>query len=71
MPLFDYKCECGEITEFLVKKEVSDVLPCKACGKPAKKIVGRPSVQFNFVPTSKLYREAYRQREEEKWDEQE
>lgn len=36
MPLYEYRCECGEITETL-RKESIKTIKCPECGKKAKR----------------------------------
>jgi putative FmdB family regulatory protein len=38
MPVYEFKCECGEITEDLVRVDTREI-PCPKCGKKAKKIL--------------------------------
>ena len=38
MPVYEFKCECGEITEEIVRVDTHDVV-CPKCGKKAKKIL--------------------------------
>lgn len=38
MPVYEFKCECGEITEEIVRVDIREVA-CPKCGKKAKKIL--------------------------------
>ncbi|MGD8367551.1 MAG: zinc ribbon domain-containing protein [Desulfobacterales bacterium] len=38
MPVYEFKCECGEITEDLVRVDTREI-PCPKCGKKAEKIL--------------------------------
>jgi putative FmdB family regulatory protein len=38
MPVYEFKCECGEITEDLVRVDTR-AIPCPKCGKKAEKIL--------------------------------
>ena len=38
MPVYEFKCECGEILEELVRMDTKEVT-CPKCQKPAKKIM--------------------------------
>ena len=37
MPVYDFACKCGEVTEARVGYETSS-LPCPACGTPARRV---------------------------------
>lgn len=36
MPIYDFTCKCGEVTEARAGYD-ADALPCPACGQPAKR----------------------------------
>ena len=48
MPLYDYECECGKITERFGKINETNIL-CE-CGKQANRIISRPSVICDLEP---------------------
>jgi putative FmdB family regulatory protein len=37
MPIYDFRCECGEVTEARAGYDVR-TLPCPACGRQAKRV---------------------------------
>lgn len=47
MPLYEYKCGEGHVTEKLVSinvpEEERDIQPCKECGRPADRMVSQSS----------------------------
>lgn len=47
MPLYEYKCGEGHVTEKLVSitipEEERDIQPCKECGRPADRIISQGS----------------------------
>lgn len=45
MPVYEFECTCGEITEELVKMGTQSVM-CPKCGKPAPKIMSRCSFEL-------------------------
>ena len=42
MPFYEFECECGEVTEELVKMGTEEIA-CPSCGKSAHKIMSRCS----------------------------
>jgi putative FmdB family regulatory protein len=42
MPFYEFECECGEVTEELVKMGTEEI-SCPKCGKSAHKIMSRCS----------------------------
>ncbi|HDI60093.1 MAG TPA: zinc ribbon domain-containing protein [Desulfobacteraceae bacterium] len=38
MPMYEFKCECGEVTEALVRMGTEET-KCPKCGRKAKKIL--------------------------------
>jgi putative FmdB family regulatory protein len=42
MPFYEFECECGEVTEELVKLGTEEI-SCPKCGKSAHKIMSRCS----------------------------
>ncbi|HHP7235259.1 MAG TPA: FmdB family zinc ribbon protein [Desulfobacterales bacterium] len=40
MPVYEFKCECGEVTEDLVRMGTESI-SCPKCGKTANKIMSR------------------------------
>ncbi len=47
MPVYDYRCKCGEVTE--ARQGYDDtVLPCLACGAPAQRVA---VYQFQYTIT--------------------
>jgi putative FmdB family regulatory protein len=46
MPIFDYKCACGEVVkDKLVKSSEADSQTC-ACGQPMERMVAAPAFQL-------------------------
>jgi putative FmdB family regulatory protein len=46
MPIYEYKCDCGLITEVIAKRyKPSTYATCK-CGKRAKKIISLPNTDL-------------------------
>lgn len=45
MPVYEFECTCGQITEDLVKMGTSSI-PCPKCGKTAHKIISRCSFEL-------------------------
>jgi len=45
MPLYEYKCKCGEITEeFFHSTEIPPgIIQCEMCGKKAFRVMSAPS----------------------------
>jgi putative FmdB family regulatory protein len=42
MPFYEFECECGKVTEELVKMGTEEI-DCPRCGRPAHKIMSRCS----------------------------
>ena len=42
MPIFDYKCSCGQVRKDELVRDSNDVVPC-TCGNPMEKL-------YNFAP---------------------
>ncbi len=40
MPVYEFKCQCGEITEDLVRVDTRQI-KCPKCGKKAEKILSQ------------------------------
>ncbi len=51
MPVFEYECTCGHVTDE-VTKEPKKTIKCEECGKRAKKIISVPVVQMRFYSPS-------------------
>jgi putative FmdB family regulatory protein len=45
MPIYNFKCKCGHVTEELLDWGVTEY-PCAKCGKPARKTIGKPNLVF-------------------------
>lgn len=56
MPLYEFKCDgCGYLFEELMGREEKDVVPCKSCGEPAKRVMSRfASKMANGSPTESV-----------------
>ena len=39
MPVYEFECSCGEVTENFVKMGTKESVACPICGKRAKKIM--------------------------------
>jgi predicted nucleic acid-binding Zn ribbon protein len=59
MPIFDYRCEHGHVTEKLVRHFTTTEIVCPAClledGTPvrkAKKLIGATKTNFKFADRS-------------------
>ena len=37
MPLYDFECESGHVTEDMVKSTIKEI-PCPTCGQPANRV---------------------------------
>jgi len=46
MPIFQYQCECGYITEEINKGDI-DTCKCEKCGKTANKILSKSNWLIN------------------------
>ena len=49
MPIYDFRCECGEVTEVRAGYETVS-LPCPACGCPAQRVAVYDS-QYTITET--------------------
>ena len=56
MPLYVFKCgDCGYLFEELMGSDSKDNIPCKSCGKTAKKVMSRfASKVSNGSPTESI-----------------
>jgi putative FmdB family regulatory protein len=45
MPVYEFECECGKITESLVRMDTQQI-ECPRCHKPAKKILSACSFEL-------------------------
>lgn len=41
MPLYDYECTCGAISELVVPYEDKNLQKCATCGSPSRRIVSK------------------------------
>lgn len=65
MPVYEYKCECGnEFSQFVKMKFYMSPQPCGVCGEMAKRCVsqtnavkGGPIVQTNLGPEPMTFRD--------------
>lgn len=57
MPLYDFGCTCGEVTERKAGYEVT-VIPCPSCGKDAQRLAvyAYQSIRGDTVPTGNATR---------------
>ena len=53
MPLYDFRCPSGHVTEHLLR-EIADVMPCLVCGKAADRMPPLPHVppdgEYSYEP---------------------
>lgn len=46
MPIYEYRCDCGERIEILASFDAPDGIECPKCGKYANKIISATSFTF-------------------------
>jgi len=46
MPLYEYECEDGHRFEVIQKFSDPPVEKCRICGKPVRKLLSSPAIQF-------------------------
>lgn len=49
MPLYRYKCSCGNVFETFRSMKDRDTAPCDKCGKDAPKEITAPNIHFKGV----------------------
>jgi putative FmdB family regulatory protein len=52
MPLYQYKCECGNTFDAWGKMDDHHTFKCKECGGIAHHVITAPNFSFGFTRTS-------------------
>lgn len=47
MPIYDFKCSCGRVREYIVKNLETEVF-CDECGHKLEPMISAPKVFFNL-----------------------